>query len=87
MSVSSIDSKIAPRSGRFSDTRITPADVFQMVAWAALTAVLFGYAIADGSIGALVLGALVLTQVWGAWSSAASRQANDVRDKLAPQEL
>ena len=87
MSVSPIDSKIAPRSGRFSDTRITAADLFQMVAWAALAVVFVVYAISESSLGSLVLAALVLTQVWHAWSNVASRRVNDVRDRLAPQSL
>jgi hypothetical protein len=86
MSVSSLDSRIAPLSGRFSDTRITAADLFMMVAWAALAVVFVVYAIAESSIGAGVLAALVLTQVWHAWSSV-SRRLNDVRDALAPQQL
>ena len=87
MSVSSIDTKISPLSGRFSDTAATPADLVMVVAWVALTAVLFGYAIVDGSIGALVLGALVLTQVWSAWSSIATRVLNPTHDDLVPNEL
>jgi hypothetical protein len=87
MSVSSIETKIAPLSGRFSDSRITPADLFQTVAWAALTAVFFAYAIADSSIGAAILGLLVLTQVWAAFSSARSRELNPTQDTLVPAEL
>jgi hypothetical protein len=87
MSVSSIDNRISPLGGRFSDTRITAADLFQMVAWAALTVVFVVYAISENSLGALVLAALVLTQVWHAWSNVSSRRLNDVRDRLAPQQL
>ena len=87
MSVSSLDTRISPLSGRFSDTRITAADLFQMVAWAALTVVFVVYAISENSIGALVLAALVLTQVWHAWSNVSARRVNDVRDRLAPQSL
>ena len=87
MSVSSLDSMIAPLSGRFSDTRITAADLFMMVAWAALAVVFAVYAITETSIGAAVLAAFVLTQVWHSWSSVSSRRLNDVRDALAPQQL
>jgi hypothetical protein len=87
MSVSSIDPRIAPLSGRFSDTRITTADLFLMVAWAALAVVFVVYAISESSLGALALAALVLTQVWHAWSNVSSCRLNDVRDRLAPQEL
>ena len=87
MSVSSIDNRISPLGGRFSDTRITAADLFQMVAWAALAVVFVVYAISESSLGALALAALVLTQVWHAWSNVSSRRLNDVRDRLAPQEL
>jgi hypothetical protein len=87
MSVSSLDTRIAPLSGRFSDTRITTADLFQMVAWAALAVVFVVYAISESSLGALALAALVLTQVWHAWSNVSSRRLNDVRDQLAPQQL
>ena len=51
----------------------TPADLFQTIAWAALTAVLFGYAIAEGSVGALVAGAVTFMQTWHAWTSSAER--------------
>jgi hypothetical protein len=64
----------------------TPADVFQTIAWAALTAVMFGYAIAQGSIGALILGAATLVQTWHAWTSASERPVNDARDGLIPQQ-
>jgi hypothetical protein len=64
----------------------TPADLFQTIAWAALTAVIFAYAIADGSIGALVLGALTLVQTWHAWTSS-SRDAQDQPQRFAPQQL
>ena len=87
MSVSSIDNRISPLGGRFSDTRITAADLFQMVAWAALAVVFVVYAISESSIGALALAALVLTQVWHAWSNVSSRPLNDARDQLAPQQL
>jgi hypothetical protein len=87
MSVSSIDLRIAPLSGRFSDTGITTADLFLMVAWAALAVVFVVYAISESSLGALALAALVLTQSWHAWSNVASRRLNDVRDRLAPREL
>jgi hypothetical protein len=87
MSVSSLDSRIAPLSGHFSDTRLTTADLFQMVAWAALAVVFVVYAISESSLGALALAALVLTQVWHAWSNVSSRRLNDVRDRLAPPQL
>jgi len=87
MSVSSLDSRIAPLSGRFSDTRITAADLFMMVAWAALAVVFVAYAIAESSIGSAALAVLVLTQVWHSWSNVSSRRLNDVRDALAPQQL
>jgi len=45
------------------------------------------YAISESSLGALALAALVLTQVWHAWSNVSSRRLNDVRDQLAPQQL
>ena len=87
MSVSSLDTRIAPLSGRFSDSHVTAADLFQMVAWAALAVVFVVYAISESSLGALALAALVLTQVWHAWSNASSRRLNDARDQLAPQQL
>jgi hypothetical protein len=87
MSVSSIDTTFRPHSARFSDSRVTLADVFQIVAWAALTAVAFGYAIAESSIGAALLGVLLLTQVFTAWSSARSRELNPTHDTLVPAEL
>jgi hypothetical protein len=64
----------------------TPADVFQTIAWAALSAVIFGYAIAQGSLGALVLGALTLVQTWHAWTGGSQRLVNDAQDKLVPQQ-
>jgi hypothetical protein len=87
MSVTSLDSRISPLSGRFSDSRITTADAFLVVAWTALTALFVAYAIAESSVGALLLAAAVLTQVWHAWSDVSSREVNDVRDQLAPQSL
>lgn len=86
MSVSSFDTRIAPLSGHFSDTRLTATDLFMMVAWAALAVVFVVYAISESSLGSLVLAALVLSQVWHAWSNASSRRLNDVRDRLAPQQ-
>jgi hypothetical protein len=64
----------------------TPADIFQTIAWAALTAVILGYAIADGSIGALILGAVTLVQTWHAWTSAADRSDAESQ-RFAPQQL
>jgi hypothetical protein len=49
--------------------------------------VFFGYAIAESSIGAAVLGVLVQSQVWSAWSSARSRELNPTQDTLVPAEL
>jgi hypothetical protein len=72
MSVSSIDTKIAPaRRGR--DSHLTPADTALIVAWAALTVILVAYAIAEGSIGAIVLAVLTTLQAWNAWRGAAQR--------------
>jgi hypothetical protein len=64
----------------------TPADLFQTLAWAALTAVILGYAIADGTIGALVLGLVTLVQTWHAWTSSAQR-ADAASQRFAPQQL
>ena len=72
MSVSSIDTKIAT-ARRGIDTRLTTADVAMIGAWAVLTVVLLGYAIVDGSLGALVLAVLTMVQVWNAWRGAAER--------------
>jgi hypothetical protein len=87
MSVSSIETKIAPLSGRFPDSRVSSADLVQIVAWAALTVVFLAYAIAESSIGAAVFGALVLTQVYAAWTNAHSRELNPTQDTLVPAEL
>lgn len=86
MSVSSLDPKISPLSGRISDSRITPADLLQVVLWAALAAVFVVYAIAESSLGAGVLAVLVAGQAWHSWSGAKARGLNSLRDALAPQE-
>jgi hypothetical protein len=70
-----------------SSARHTPADIFQTIAWAALTAVLFGYAIADGTIGALVLGALTLVQTWRAWTVSSEAVAEAKHERFAPHSL
>ena len=72
MSVSSIDSKIAPPR-RGLDSSLTAADAAMIVAWAALTVILVAYAIAEGSIGAIVLAALTAFGGWTAWRGAAER--------------
>jgi hypothetical protein len=69
-----------------SATDHTPADLFQTFAWAALTAVLVGYAIAEGSIGALVAGIVTLVQTWHAWTSS-SEHPEGALDRFAPQHL
>jgi hypothetical protein len=69
-----------------SITDRTSAEILQTIAWAALTAVLFGYAIAEGSIGALVIGALTLVQTWHAWTS--SPESPEVEaQRFAPMQL
>ena len=72
MSASSIDTKIVPVR-RGTDTHLTAADAVMIVAWAALTVVLLGYATVEGSLGALVLGVLTMFQAWNAWRGAAER--------------
>jgi hypothetical protein len=72
MSVSSIDTKTAP-ARRGPDSHLTTADTTLIVAWAALTVVLVAYAIAEGSIGAIVLAALTTLQSWNAWRGAVQR--------------
>ena len=64
----------------------TPADLFQTIAWAALTVVFLAYAIAESSIGALVIGAALLVQTWHAWT-ASSERAEGEPHGVAPQEL
>jgi hypothetical protein len=86
MSVTSLDPRISPLSGRISDSRITPADLVQVALWAALAAAFVVFAITESSIGSALLAVLVLTQVWHAWSSATARRLNDVRDGLAPEQ-
>jgi len=54
------------------DTKLAGAAMTLL--WTVLTVVLFGYAIAESSLGALVLGALTLVQTWRAWSDAASHE-------------
>jgi hypothetical protein len=56
-----------------------PAAAFQTIAWVALTAIFFGYALAEGSVGALVLGALTLVQTWHAWTSRDEVEAAPLR--------
>jgi hypothetical protein len=68
----------------FSDH--TPADLFQTIAWAALTAVLMGYAVAQGSIGALILGAVTLVATWHAWTAPAERPEGE-QLRFAQQQL
>jgi hypothetical protein len=63
----------------------TPADLLQTIAWAALTAVLLGYAIAEGTVGALVLGAATLVLTWHAWTHSAAQDTDEPR--FAPQQL
>jgi hypothetical protein len=70
-----------------SSAHHTPADLFQTIAWAALTAVLFGYAIADGTLGALVLGALTLVQTWRAWTASSELVAEAKPERFAPHSL
>ena len=65
----------------------TPADIVQTIAWAALTAVLLGYAIADGGLGALVLGAVTLVQAWRAWTSSSEAVAQAKPERFAPHSL
>jgi hypothetical protein len=72
MSVSSIDTKFAPVR-RGLDSHLTAADVTLIVAWAALAVVLLAYAISEGSIGAVALGALTMLQSWNAWRGAVRR--------------
>jgi hypothetical protein len=55
----------------------TPADIFQTIAWVALTAVLFGYALVEGSLGALVMGAATLVLTSHAWIAPADRSERD----------
>ena len=86
MSVSSLDPRISPLSGKISDSRITAADLLQVALWTALAVVFVAFAISESSIGAALLAVLVLTQVWHAWSTARTRRVNDVRDGLAPQQ-
>jgi hypothetical protein len=64
----------------------TPADLFQTVAWAALTVVFLAYAIADGTIGALVVAAVLLVQTWHAWTASEQRAERESLD-FAPQSL
>jgi hypothetical protein len=65
----------------------TAADVFLTVAWAALTAVLLGYAIADGTIGALVLGVVTLVQTWRSWTASSRPLAETQPERFAPHSL
>jgi hypothetical protein len=72
MSVSSIDTKIAPARRR-TDTRLTAADAAMIAAWVVLTVVLLGYATVEGSLGALVLAVLTMQQSWNARKGAERR--------------
>jgi uncharacterized membrane protein YccC len=64
---------------------LSPASIFQTVAWAALAVVFAGYAIAESSLGAAVVTVLLLTLVAHAWSHVTERVPNDFRDGLASQ--
>ena len=66
---------------------LSPASIFQTVAWAALAVVFAGYAIAESSLGAAVVTVLLLAVVAHAWSHVTERVPNDIHDRLAPQSL
>ena len=64
----------------------TPADLFQTIAWAALTVVFLAYAIAESSLGALGVAAALVVQTWRAWTASSERVEGEPL-RFAPQQL